>query len=170
MLFHIEYWNNGGAPADLGDTSKEEAEEPAAVHTAAPEQHSDTTGASWEEAYYKGMALLERGEYQEAIAQFERAMAEGGETAELYLQRGMACHEWQYCEGRCSYQEALADYDQAIDLDPDNAYAHAQRAWTLAGWGTGAGARRLYEGHRGVPRGGRFLWWSGVVPLGAGRP
>jgi len=44
LLFHIEYWSNGGGPAELGDTSGEEAEEPAAVHTAAPEQQSDTTG------------------------------------------------------------------------------------------------------------------------------
>ena len=58
-LCSISYRSNDSGPADLGDTSIEEVEEPAAVNTAAPEQHSDTTGVSWEEASYRGMVLLE---------------------------------------------------------------------------------------------------------------
>jgi len=50
---------------------------------------------SWEEAFYKGMTLLERGEFEEAIAQFERAMAEGGGTAERAVLTDLCFSTWQ---------------------------------------------------------------------------
>jgi tetratricopeptide (TPR) repeat protein len=73
----------------------------------------------------EGEACLAHGEYDEAIADFDKAIHLDPQNMTAYLDRGLAYEE----EGQ--YQEAISDYDVAIRLDPNHALAHFYRgnAW-----------------------------------------
>ena len=77
----------------------------------------------------RGIALARQGRYEEAVRDFNRAIAFGPGEAESYYQRGMARIELG------QYRDAIVDLDQAIRLDPQHPFAESDRkaAAELAG-------------------------------------
>ena len=59
----------------------------------------------------RGVILNRRGDYTEALADFNRALDLDDELAEAYLNRG---NTWLYAS---RYDDALADYEKALALD-----------------------------------------------------
>jgi tetratricopeptide (TPR) repeat protein/predicted Ser/Thr protein kinase len=81
--------------------------------------------------FEQGMVLLhDKQDYGGAIDQFNKAIQSGFKDPDVYYNRGWACHEWTYYEGKCSFERAIEDYDQAIKLDPNQAYFYGDRAWS----------------------------------------
>ena len=100
----------------------------------------------------EGNALLKRGEYQAALAAFEKAITEDAVDAEAHHGRGGALRRLERYEalslepnhaaahfnkgfvldklGR--YDEAAASYERAVELEPDNAKAYNNRGVALA--------------------------------------
>lgn len=72
-----------------------------------------------------GVVLLERGEPQRALQQFDRAVRVDPSVASLFYNRGNAFSALQRLE------EAAASYQAAIDLNPQLAEAHYNRGNTL---------------------------------------
>ena len=79
--------------------------------------------------YEAGKALQERGYYQEAVAEYYKAIQLKPNFVEAYSSRGFAYHNM----GR--HRLALRDFDEAIALDPEYASAYAGRslAYTILG-------------------------------------
>lgn len=71
--------------------------------------------------YYRGSARAFKGEYDRAIADFDKAIQLQPEFALAYLNRGGA----YYYKG--NYDRAIADCDQAVRLQPDFAMAYRNR-------------------------------------------
>ncbi|MGH2498390.1 MAG: tetratricopeptide repeat protein [Ktedonobacteraceae bacterium] len=69
----------------------------------------------------RGMAYCSRSDYQQAIADFDRALALDPTYAWAYVLRGMA-----FSAGE-EYQRAIADFDQALALEDREALAYAHR-------------------------------------------
>ncbi|HYS77263.1 MAG TPA: tetratricopeptide repeat protein [Candidatus Dormibacteraeota bacterium] len=64
--------------------------------------------------------------HEEAIGDFNRALALDPRLASAYLYRGL-------CRlARSEYEPALQDYTAALDLDQDDATAHNDLAWLYA--------------------------------------
>jgi tetratricopeptide (TPR) repeat protein len=113
------------------------------------------------DAYYKrGTAWLDKGELDEAIADFTQAIRLDPESPEPYSERGVAWYlkgEYDKATADCSeairlnpkdemaygnrgltwcckgeYGKATADYNEVIRLDPNNADAYNNLAWLLA--------------------------------------
>ena len=71
--------------------------------------------------FYKGYKAVENGNYQEAIANYTRAINLDSSFSEAYRYRGIA---------RCyakNYYEAIPDFDIAIKLDPEDAASYNGR-------------------------------------------
>ena len=64
---------------------------------------------------YKGYTAVDNGKYDEAIANYTKAISLNPSFMEAYRYRGTA-----YCFVK-KYNEALADFDRAIKLDPEDA-------------------------------------------------
>ena len=80
-----------------------------------------TSVSSAEESYNRGSELLDKGEYDEAIDEFTKAIEIDPNYAEAYNNRGLAYYyTWEY-------DLAVADYDKAIEIDPDYADAYNNR-------------------------------------------
>ena len=107
----------------------------------------------------RGAELVGRGEYAQALAQFDRALAIKPQSAETHYNRGLALHRLGRSDeaiesyGRViairpgladahnnrgvvfrdlgRYDEALEDYDRAIALNPSSAEAHNNRGVVL---------------------------------------
>lgn len=96
-------------PTPAGDTGGDTPANTAATATALP------TGTDSAEAYFKaGLDLLDTEKYQEAIAEFDRAIALDPNLAAAYLKRGFAY-------GNLGQdKQALADFEKALELEPDN--------------------------------------------------
>lgn len=74
-----------------------------------------------EQHYQRGVALTEKGRYEQAISEFTKAIEMDSTYSDAYSGRGRA-----YCrKGDCS--SAIADYTQAIELDPNSAAAYCGR-------------------------------------------
>jgi tetratricopeptide (TPR) repeat protein len=69
----------------------------------------------------RGMAYCSRGDYQQAIADFDRALALDPTYAWAYVLRGVA-----FAAGE-EHQQAIADFDRALALDDRAALAYALR-------------------------------------------
>jgi tetratricopeptide (TPR) repeat protein len=74
----------------------------------------------------QGMAESVRGEYEPAIADFDRALALDPLYAGAYLLRGIAF------SARNDYEQAIADFDRALALDARATFAYAHRG--IASW------------------------------------
>ena len=69
----------------------------------------------------RGVAYIETGNYDGAIADLSEAIRLDAKNARAYNNRGWAHNE------KKNYQRALADLDEAIRLDPNYAYAYNNR-------------------------------------------
>jgi tetratricopeptide (TPR) repeat protein len=69
----------------------------------------------------RGIAHVEQGRYQQAIADFNRALQIKPDNAAAYINLGHTHMEMG------QYQQAMADFDRAIEIEPDNALAHLAR-------------------------------------------
>jgi tetratricopeptide (TPR) repeat protein len=73
--------------------------------------------------FKEGLAYLDRGQYQRAIAFFNRTIESEPKSADAYFGRGLVYHQME------QYQQAIADFDRAIEIDPEHPYAHFQRGF-----------------------------------------
>jgi tetratricopeptide (TPR) repeat protein len=89
-------------------------------------QQKDSGSSSDEAVNYndRGNALADVGRYQEALANYARAIELDASYSKAYSNRGTTYREMQL------YDAALADYDRAIQLDPTYATAYYNRALT----------------------------------------
>jgi tetratricopeptide (TPR) repeat protein len=70
-----------------------------------------------------------QGEYEKAVADYDRAIALNEKDAPSWNHRGLA---YQKLRGLADYQHALGDFRKAIELDPNYAEALNNCAWLLA--------------------------------------
>ena len=70
----------------------------------------------------RGNAKGERGQFQDAIADYDQALQLWPDDAFAYVIRG----ETKICLGQ--FQDAIADFNQALQLQPDDASAYVGRA------------------------------------------
>ena len=75
-----------------------------------------------DEQLNQGIALLEEGQYDRAIAYFNKAIELNPRDADAYNNRGLA-----YFEGKGQYNKAIVDYNKAIELNPRSAAAYNNR-------------------------------------------
>ena len=75
-----------------------------------------------DEQLNQGIALLEEGQYDRAIAYFNKAIELNPRDADAYNNRGLA-----YFEGKGQYDKAIVDYNKAIELNPRSAAAYNNR-------------------------------------------
>lgn len=89
-------------------------------------QQKNTGSGSDEAVNYndRGNALAGAGRYQEALANYARAIELDPGYSKAYSNRGTTYREMR------RYAEALADYDRAIQVDPTYATAYYNRALT----------------------------------------
>ena len=113
--------------------------------------------------FYQGLASDNKGEYEEAIKKYDKAIELNSNYAEIYNNRGVVKNKLRkYQEAIADYnkaielnpnyveaynnrgnakkdlgqhQEAIADYDKAIELNPDFAGAYSNRGATKSNWG-----------------------------------
>jgi len=64
--------------------------------------------------YNQGTELLKKGQYDQAIANFDKAIEINPRYAEAYNNRGIAYTK------KGQYDKAISDYNKAIELDPTN--------------------------------------------------
>ena len=85
--------------------------------------HAQTFSAALLARIYskRGMAYYSRSDYQQAMQDFDQALALDPAYAGAYLLRGMA---YSACK---EYQQAIADLDQALVLDAGATFAYAHR-------------------------------------------
>ena len=76
------------------------------------------------EAYVRPrLGLQRKGDYDRAIADYDRAIQLKPDYAEAYVNRG-----WAY-NAKGDYDRAIADFDRAIQLKPDYASHTTSAAW-----------------------------------------
>src|SRR5262245_47284500 len=80
-----------------------------------PEQSPPATAA---QLVARGAALFEERRFEEALAQFERAVAADPGHAPAHFWRGKTCCEID------RYDEAIAALDEALRLEPNHGEAH----------------------------------------------
>jgi len=76
-----------------------------------------------------GVEYHNRGNYKQAIADFDKSIGLDPKDAIIYFNRGLAYHQLR------NYKQAIADYDKAIGLDPKDAiiYNHRGEAYYQLG-------------------------------------
>lgn len=75
--------------------------------------------------YNRGAAHLAKGEYDQAIACFDKAVRIEPGFAQAYCNRGTAYYE------KKQYDSAIKDFDMAIEIEPGFAEAYYNRAVAL---------------------------------------
>jgi tetratricopeptide (TPR) repeat protein len=73
---------------------------------------------------FKGEALRKEKKWDEAIAEYNKAIQLNSGYAEAYMRRGNAHSD------KGEYDQAISDYTKAIDIDRDFAAAYCNRAYT----------------------------------------
>lgn len=71
----------------------------------------------------RGVALLEAGELELAIGEFDEAIALNPQHAEAYYHRGLAFSGFEEFE-LSNYEQAVADFEKVVELEPSNAEAY----------------------------------------------
>ena len=91
-----------------------------------PDSHSAAARAPADAEYYisEGHSKRMRGDYDGAIADFDRAVELDPDHAGAYYIRGMIKEEQR------DYAEAIADFDRAIALEPDAADMYNHRGYS----------------------------------------
>ena len=69
----------------------------------------------------RGTAFVEKGQYDRAIAYFNKAIEINPRHADAYLNRGFAYHE------KGQYDKAISDFTKAMELNPRYAEAYINR-------------------------------------------
>lgn len=87
----------------------------------------------------RGNSRISQNKLEEAIADFNQAIALAPEAADPYLNRGAAL------EGQGKYQEAIADYNRVLSLNPQDALAYNNRGNAQGGLGNWEEALQDYE-------------------------
>ena len=77
-------------------------------------------GVRW---YNRGAAFMAKGEYDQAIACFDEALAIEPSFAEAYCNRGTAYYE------KGQYDPAISDFSKAIEINADFAQAYYVPPW-----------------------------------------
>jgi len=75
------------------------------------------------EPFNQGIALLEKRQYDRAIAFFNEALEINPGDAKAYCNRG-----WAYA-GKSQYDKAISDYTRAIEINSRYADAYINRGW-----------------------------------------
>ena len=76
-----------------------------------------------EDHNYQGLVLNDKGRYDEAIAEYTKAIEINPNYSTAYTNRGNV-----YFNHLMEYDLAIADYSKAIELDPNNALAYENRS------------------------------------------
>lgn len=79
--------------------------------------------------FEQGNRLREAGDWGRAMEAYDRALAEGWESAELFFQRGWVCFRMHEEGGDCDLEQSITDYSTAIELDSERHAYFAERAW-----------------------------------------
>ena len=74
--------------------------------------------------YFKGIAHAIKGQHDQAIPYYNKAIKINPRFANAYFSRGVA-----YAQGKGQYDEAISDYSKAIEINPDFAKAIALRGY-----------------------------------------
>jgi len=88
---------------------------------------------------HKGMDLVKRGQFQDALDIFDRLIGMNSQIPEAWNNRGVALFRM----GRTD--EALQSYDRALDLDPANLEALRNRGFVLRSTGRLEEALQCYD-------------------------
>jgi tetratricopeptide (TPR) repeat protein len=76
---------------------------------------------------YQGIALLEEGQYDHAIACFNRVIEINPRHADAYNNRGLA-----YSGGKGQYDQGISDFNKAIEINEKDAWAYNNRGLAYA--------------------------------------
>ena len=83
------------------------------------------------EAYYnRGTAYARQGDFENAIADYNKAIELNSMFVDAYYNRGLIYEDrglGNILSGRDYFEKAIADYDKAIDLNPNFAKAYNNR-------------------------------------------
>jgi tetratricopeptide (TPR) repeat protein len=74
--------------------------------------------------YFKGISYAIQGQYDQAISQYNQAIAINPTFASAYFSRGVA-----YAQSRGQYDQALSDFSKAIEISPQFAKAYKDRGF-----------------------------------------
>ena len=72
--------------------------------------------------YFKGIAHSIKGEHDQAIPYYNKAIEINPSFANAYFSRGVA-----FFEGKGQFDEAISDYNKALEIEPGFANVHALR-------------------------------------------
>ena len=72
--------------------------------------------------YFKGISYDMKGQYDQAISQYNQAIAINPTFANAYISRGIA-----YAQSKGQYDQALSDFSKAIEISPQFAKAYKDR-------------------------------------------
>ncbi len=123
LLFAVVACGNGNPAAEVSTSTPTEI--PAKAPTQAPTETSTPllatstleptveTGATIEEYVNSAFAHLERGDYEQAIEDYNKAIELDPDFAEAYYLRGVAYYVFDDPE------QAIEDFTKAIELDPN---------------------------------------------------
>jgi tetratricopeptide (TPR) repeat protein len=76
--------------------------------------------------FSKGTYLLQKGQYDQSIDYFDRAIGQNPGHSEAYNNRGLA---YRY---KAQYEKAISDFSKAIEINPNDDYAYNNRGDVLA--------------------------------------
>ncbi len=89
-------------------------------------QQKQTESEDAEFYFNRGVASYDKGQYDQAISEFTKAIEIDPKDAEAYKDRG------DTYELKGQYDRAISDYNKAIEIDPKVSLAYNNLAWILA--------------------------------------